>query len=54
MGCQAKQRILNTEISNGHEVLKEKLNTLSHQGIQIKKALRLHLTPMAKMKKLKQ
>jgi hypothetical protein len=32
MGCRAKQRILNREILNGQETLKEMFITLCHQG----------------------
>jgi hypothetical protein len=32
MGYRAKQRILNRQISNGQETLKEMLSIISHQG----------------------
>ena len=47
MGYRVKQKIHNTWISNGHGVNKEIINILSHQGMQIKMALQLHLIPIA-------
>ena len=52
MGYRPKQRILNTQISNGLKTLKKMLSIHRHYEIQIKTTLRFHLTPagMAKIK----
>jgi len=52
MGYTGKQRILNWEISNGHEAPKERISILSHQenAHHDKPAFPLHTSPMAKIK----